>query len=220
MKLAVLVIGDGRREFLGQALCSVSECVTYPISARLMINDCEADEYADELVFAFPEWTIANTRRRGMAGAVQAGFDLCLAHDPDYVLWIEEDMVLTRTLPIGQAIEVLDAHPELAQMCFKREPFDPSEGDDQLAAICNLAPNHGAKADYTWHDFLFSMNPCLIPKRILGLGWPAGPLGVGNESGMTTKLLERGYVFGSWGHVGDEPWCRHIGVARSAQWRL
>ncbi len=221
MKLAVLVIGDGRPHFLAETVGSIAPNVLHPITARLMVNDEADPAYCAWLDEALPEWEIVHTGRRGMAGAVQAGFDLCLSHDPDYVLWLEEDMALVRPLPIAQAIGVLDAHHELAQMCFKREAIDPSEGDDQLTAIVERAANWGEKASYTWHDYIFSMNPCLIPKRVLELGWPSGPLGIGNESGMTYKLTQSGYVFGQWGHRGDAPWARHIGYAvRSVGYRL
>ncbi len=220
MKVALLVIGDGRGEYLEHTVPAVLKNVLHPITARLMIDDSGDDDYARTLDDSYPEFRIVHGGRRGLAGAVQAGFDLCLDHDPDYVLWIEEDMLITRMLPVTQAVMVLEAHPELAQMCFKREPFDPAEGTDQLAAQCKLAAFFGEKASYTWHDSLFSLNPCLIPRRVLELGWPSGPLGVGNEAGMTPILLDQGYVFGSWGHVGDEPYARHLGVRRSAQWQL
>ncbi len=219
MKLGVLVIGNGR-EYLHETVPAIAPNVTSPIWARMMIDDAGDRAWTLDLATRYPEWTIRATGQAGMAAAVQAGFDLAIEHDVDQVLWIEDDMLLLRPLPIAQASAVLDSHHELAEMCFKREPFDVSEGSDQLAAICGLAANSGAKATYTWHDFIFSLNPCLIPRRVLELGYPAGPLGIGNEAGMTTKLLEAGYVFGSWGHVGDPPYARHLGLMRGASWRL
>ncbi len=219
MKLGVLVIGNGR-EYLHETVPAIAPNVTSPIIARMMIDDSGDAQWATMLAHRYPEWVIHSTGHVGMAGAVQAGFDLALRYDVDQVLWLEDDMLLTRPLPIAQAAAVLDAHHELAQMCFKREPFDPSEGTDQLGAICGLAANSGAKATYTWHDFIFSLNPCLIPKQILQMGYPAGPLGIGNEAGFTRMLLEAGFVFGSWGHVGDPAYARHLGLIRSASWRL
>lgn len=221
VNLALVVIGDGRRVYLEQAIRGIQENVLYPVRARIMVDDSGDEEYGAYLDTTYPEFIHVHGGRRGMAGAVQAGFSAVLDHDPDYVLWIEEDMRLIRPLPIEAALKVMQNRPWLAQMCFPREAIDPSEGDDQLAAIVAQAPNSGVEDDYTWQDFIFSMNPCLIPKRVLKLDWPSGPIGVGNEAGMTAKLLALGYVFGQWGHVGDPPWARHIGFAsRSEGWAL
>jgi hypothetical protein len=219
MKLGVLVIGNGR-EYLHQTVPHIHENILSPITARMMIDDSGDAQWSTMLAARYPEWVIHSTGHVGMAGAVQAGFDLALRYDVDHVLWLEDDMLLTRPLPIAQAVAVLASRSDLAQMCFKREPFDPSEGDDQLAAIVHLAPHSGTKATYTWHDYLFSLNPCLIPQQILRMGWPSGPIGVGNEDGMTRMLREAGFVFGSWGHVGDPAYARHLGWQRSAAWRL
>ncbi len=221
MNLAVCVIGDGRGEFLRQTVDSIGTHVFYKDLRGVMVDDSGDLDYGLYLDEEYYGWSIVHGGRRGMAGAVQAGFDAVLATDAEYVLWVEEDMMLTRYLPIPEALAALEAHPNLAQMCFKREAIDPSEGDDQLAAILARAAFSRTHEAFTTHDVIFSMNPCLIPRRVLEVGWPAGPIGVGNEDGMTRKLLDEGFVFGSWGHVGDEPWARHIGYAvRSSGYRL
>jgi hypothetical protein len=221
MKLTLVVIGDGRGDYLTETVRSIQAHVLYPIQTRIMVNDEADPDYIRAINATYPDFIRVHTGRRGMAGAVQAGFDAAIVTDPDYVLWIEEDMLLTRSLPIGEAIAELEVHRNVAQMCFPREAVDPSEGDDQLAAICRQASfvtDHGV---FVAQDFIFSMNPCLIPRRVLEFGWPSGPIGVGNEAGMTTKLLNAGYVFGQWGHPGDEPWARTIGYgARSPAWQL
>lgn len=221
MKLALVVIGDGRAPYLRQAVRAARDNITHPITARIMVND-EADEsYCAMIDETYPDFIRVHTHRSGMAGAVQAGFTAALSHDPDYVVWVEEDMVLTRPLPLTDAIAALEANPSLAQMCFRREPWDPSEGTCQLDAITQLSTFVTEKADYTTHDYLFSLNPCLIPRRVLEIGWPSGPIGVGNEDGITRRLLDAGFVFGSWGHAKDgQSWCRHIGNERAAGWRL
>lgn len=225
MKLVLVVIGDGRGDFLVQAVRGVKDNVTHGFSARIMVDDSGDPRYGEKLDIIYPEFDIIHGGRRGMAGAVQAGFDAALAYGPDYVLWIEEDMLLTRPVPVADAIAAMEWLPgRLAQIAFKREPWwgspDEMRHGDQLAAIVELAPNSGTTATHTWHDYLFTLNPSVIPRRVLELGWPSGPLGVGNESGMTRRCLDAGYVFGSWGHVGDEPWATHIGAYRTAAWML
>lgn len=220
MKLAVVVIGDGRSKYLSEVVASMKH-ILHPVTARIMINDEADPNYCANLNILYPDFSITHTGRVGMAGAVQAGFAAALATDPDYTLWLEEDMVLTNPPPLTAAIHAMEANPTLAQMCFRREAWDPSEGDDQLSAIAAQASFVTVTDSYTIHDFIFSLNPSIIPSRVMRMGWPSGPLGIGNETGMTYKLLAAGYTFGSWGQPGDgQSWARHIGNERAAGWRL
>lgn len=223
LKLTLLVIGDGRREYLDRTIRSIRDHVIHPITTRVMVND-EADiGHIRDIDRDFGDWRVVHTCRQGMAGAVQAGFDAALDTDPDYVLWVEEDMLLTRRLPIRAAAEVLDNHPGIAQMSFRRGPLNDVETRHGcvLTAMVEQCNHYDVYADYTTHDWIFSLNPSLINPAVMKLGWPSGPLGVGNEAGFTIRCLQAGYVFGSWGQPGDgQTWCEHIGVGRSVKWQL
>lgn len=166
-----------------------------------------------------------DTEGLGMARGIQAAWDAALEREWDYLLHWEEDMECVAAPPLGAAISALDADLQLAQMCFRREPWHGSPPEVrhgcQLAAILEQAANVATHAEYVEHDFIFSLNPCLIPRRIVEMGWPEGPLGIGNESGMTAKLRDAGYRFGSWGQPKDgQVWARHIGESRAAGWKL
>ena len=219
MNVALLVIGDGRADYLEATCQSIARHAGW-VDHALMIDDSGDRFHELHVDCNYPDYTIRHGGRRGMAGAVQAGFDLVLSTPATHVLWIEEDMMLTRDLPVRQATHTLDANPALAQMCFRREPWwgspDEQREHDQLAAICSLAPNWYTKDTYTVHDYIFSLNPCVIPRRILEHGWDSD-----NEAGMTAKLLTLGYLFGSWGTPDvHQSWAQHIGDARSVGWRL
>lgn len=224
MNYAALIVGNGRGEYLEQVERSIRDHVYVPIRYRVMVNDSRDDEYREWLEERYPDWTLIHTRGAGMAGAVQAGWAACT--EADFVLHIEEDMLLTRRLPVAEAAAVLWSHPmSIAQMCWRREPWWGSPEEvlygDQLAAICAQATTVQQRAGYTLHDFLFSLNPCLVPKQIIRLGWPSGPLGEGNESGMTARCRDLGFLFGSWGSPDvHESWARHIGEERGVGWSL
>lgn len=221
MNVALLVIGNGR-EFIHPTIDALDIHANYPFSARLMIDDCPDEQWGQMLDETYPDFEIRHVGGVGMARAVQAGFDLVLEHDADYVLWIEEDMLVVRDLPIAAAVTALENNPRLAQMGFPRDHPDPTEGDDQLKAILSQATTWGDDTPgYVWHDYLFSMFPCVIPRRVLELGWPEGPIGIGNEQGMTDRTLEAGYVFGCWGHIKQPPYAHHVGYAdRAASYAL
>lgn len=208
MKLVVLSIGDGRPDFLHDSISSLAN-VHHPISARLMINDEADPDHKSYLAKTYPEWVIRHTGRLGMAGAVQAGFDLCLEYDPDFVLWLEEDFVINEPLPLRAAAMALDRHSDCAQMLFQRQPISGEEisSGSVLGAMGELE-HHG---EYAIQKRIFSLNPSLIPRRILQLGWDEG-----NEAGMTEKLRALNYRFGVWKGQRVE----HIGGYRSAAWAL
>ncbi len=214
MKLALVVIGDGRSEMLHQTVRSIAVNVAHPITARIMVDDTGDLDYGLYLDDAYPEFAMVHGGRRGMAGAVQAGFSAALSVDPDYVLWVEEDHMLIKPLPLLNAITALENHSNLAQMVFSREPCDPSEGTDQLASIVAKSGFSTEAQKFTTYDYLFSFVPCLIPRRVLTLTGPQSPYGI--ETTMTQRCLAEGYEFAAWGHVGDEPYVRHIGYAQRA----
>lgn len=224
MKLAVLIIGNGRG-CIHDTIRSVRDHIFHPVAARLMINDAPDPEWAAQLEKTYPDYTIVHTGGIGMAGAVQAGFKLCKDYDPDFVWWNEDDMRLIRHVPVGEAAITLSNSPRLAQMCFRREPWwgSPTEMhcEDQLLAIAEQATHVETRNTHVIHDWLFSLNPCLIPAKILDYMWPSGPIGVGNEAGFTRLLLDLNYRFGSWGPLQKtDPWAVHVGHERGAGWAL
>lgn len=202
MRLHTIICANSRPDYLKTVLESLEK--HHPDLDPLIVND---DQHL------------------GMAANVQKGFDAVLATDADYALWIEDDMEILSTMPLDNAMAALDDRPLVAQCCFRREPFwgNPAEmrHGDQLAAICEQSTSWSYDGTLTTQDFIFSLNPCIIPRRILELGWPAGELGIGNETGMTNKLLALGYTFGSWGEPGDgQVFARHIGTTRGPDWKL
>lgn len=219
--IALLVIGNGRTDFLSQAVRSARDWLP-PVDRLLMVDDSGDLAVRKHLDQTYRDFTITHHHEnQGMAAAVQAGFDMVLDTGAEYVFWLEEDMVLCNRPPLWEAKKVLYESPQLAQMCFRREStpgnqYEWSSGC-QLNAITQQASFVYEWPTWTEHDFIFSMNPCLIPRNVLELGWDAD-----NEAGMTAKLKEKGYRFGSWGHASDgQVWATHVGYAqRAAVWQL
>lgn len=162
----------------------------------------------------------------GMAGAFQASFDRALAGGCDYLFHVEEDFVFTSPVRLLDLVTVLERNRYLAQICLLRQPWGQAE--ERAGGIIALDPPAYTQVEpldgsgFAWieHERLFSMNPCLIPRRVLELGWPAGPLGVGNESGFTARTLAAGYRFAYWGRLGDGPRVIHRGSTRGDNYNL
>ena len=220
MTWALTVIGNGRLQYLHQTVQTALGLLPEP-TVKLMVDDSGSPEVQAELDAHYPTWGIAHhPENRGMAAAVQTGFDLVCEADTDFALWLEEDMLLTRTPPLKAAMDILDMNDHLAQMCFRRatvwgNPYEDQHGD-VLAALCAQSTTIVDHGCWTEYDALFSLNPCLIPQDICQIDWDAG-----NEAGMTTKLRDKGYRFGSWGVPSfSEHWVTHIGEQRGHKWQL
>lgn len=158
----------------------------------------------------------------GMAQAVNTAWQQALTYDWDYLLHAEEDMLLLRPLNLVRAVSIMERHydgPRIAQMLFQREPWWGSqpemESGSVMGGIKATASYFHQHRSWAEQNTIFSLNPCLIPRHIVELGWP-----VGNEAGMTQQLLDKGYVFGVWGSERTRPYIRHIGHERGEGWKL
>lgn len=152
--------------------------------------------------------------RKGLAGAVQTLWSHAVGVDADYLFHLEDDWLFNGPVDVDVMRRLVDEH-SLAQLVLQRQALTPEE---------HRAGGVAAHAHWVQHDGwveqhdIFSLNPCLIPRWVLNVGWPSGPLGVGNESGMTARLSDA-----RWGFLGEKvqpPHVTHIGERRSDGWSL
>lgn len=186
------------------------------------------DRYLPGCIESFCKWSphVTSTKtiddsdhQLGMAGAVQAAWAWALSEDAEYLFHIEEDFRFEQPAPLKPMQKILDQNPHLAQVVLKRQPWSA----DEIASGGIIETKPGAYTqceNWVEHSEVFSLNPCLIPRRTLELGWPSGPLGVGNESGFTKKCLDVGMRFAFYGRIEDPPRVRHVGHHHGDGWRL
>lgn len=216
---SLLVITDGRLDYLAQTLGSAADNLDFGWFDRLVMVDDSGDKaYAAYLARAYPEFALSSHRdRQGLAASVEDGWTLASG---DLVFHLEEDFTFCAPVDLDGMAEVLEAEPLLAQVCLKRQPWSPEER--AAGGIVEMHPTSYAEAKVaghvvTLHRRCFSLNPCLIPGRITALGWPAE-----NEAGMTASLVSSGLGFAYWGAMYDPPAVTHIGATGgmgSAGWK-
>lgn len=225
--IALVVTYNGREACLRDTLLSLDRDLTGPITRRVVVDDT-GEGFApvtEWLAQDFYEY-IKHQENQGMAASVQRGWAAALA-DPTvrFVCHWEDDMRLDRPLDLAPLARILETRYDLAQITLQRHPVNHLEADGQLQAIVDQSReseviNNLFWGTYTTHDHLFSLNPCLIPRAVCEMGWPSGPIGVGNEDGFTAKCHAAGLKFATWGTVDDEPYITHTGNERAAAWQL
>jgi hypothetical protein len=209
MTICLVVIGNGRLDYLHQTVAAADKYLP-PVNYRIMVDDSGDPVVRDHLDCFFPTYEHHHhDTNRGMAAAVNTGFHAAHVTGAQWTVWLEEDMVLQTDLPVHAAIRELTAHPTVAQMLFQRQPITPQETESgSVLGAMGDTHDHGL---WSSQHHIFSLNPCVIPRHIVELGWPAG-----NEREQTDRLLADGWKFGVW----HGQYVEHIGESRAAAWQL
>lgn len=210
MTTALVIITDGRWDYLGQCLASAHEHLDLDwFDHRYLIDDSGEPMAAGAPLFE----TVAHGTRKGLGASVRTAW--AVSTDADWVFHLEEDFTFTRDVPLDRMRKVLERNPYLAQMVLKRQPWSPAEieaGDMFIGGDYTQATNVGG-AHWVEHTRGFSFNPCLIPR------WCRPPGAGGTETEVTEQLGTNPNIrFAFWGRTDDDPACTHIGVSRSPQW--
>lgn len=200
-RITLLVITDGRWDYLTDCLASADAHLQWPFVERILVDDSAVPGCPD------PDgWTIVrNPERLGLAGAIQAGWDV--VGDCDYVFHLEDDFVFPQPVDVGEMVWHLDNDPELAQVALLRQPWSPEE--QHAGSVYAVNPgDYTESAGLVLHERLFTFNPCVYPKSI-----SEGAAGL--ERDVTDRLLADGRRFAYLGDLRDPPRCWHIGRRRS-----
>ena len=191
MTVCLLLISDGREDYLEQTLASVE--ANLPEFDQVV----HIDDTAHEL---------------GFAGAIQAGWDRVEA---DYVVHVEQDFTFNRPVPLGDMIRVLQEHPHLTQIARLRQPWNASER--AAGGVWQQHPDSYTRRG-TWprqwmeHARFWTSNPSVYPRWIVERGWPQTQQ---SEGMFGLKLFAEDPARRSafWG--SGEEWCLHLGDVRA-----
>lgn len=227
------VIGNGRHEFLSQAVESLKKNVQYPWRIKVMINDTGDMQYAQYLEETYPDWhVVSHQKNKGLSGSIMSLWSAARLLDVDYVFHVEEDFTFPQPIDIGLLKEILVADSTLAQIALKRQPCNEAEA----AAGGFMQQNPGSYATHWYHsrpasiytDFkepyryeyvthrnFFTLNPCLYPMKTIDIGWQQG----WGEREFSERLFAKDEVYcGFLGGIHDSHIVNHIGNYRGNNW--
>lgn len=226
MSVAIMVITDGRDDYLAHAVASANTHLTGPISERWMFDDTGDRGYRRRLIERYPSFTHLNAGpRQGFGGAIAAAWAELGRHSQTrFVFHLEQDFIFNRSVDLAELMGVMDERPYLAQMALRRQSWNAEEH-----AAGGVVQRHPAaykercdEEQRCWleHRLFFTTNPSLYRTSLCRRGWPAGDH---SEGAFTLQLLDAGLPdiypdqvrFGYWGARDSGEWVEHIGQVRT-----
>lgn len=218
MGVPLIVLGNGRKDYITQALASIRQHLDGLLTATI-VDDSGDPAYRAWLAAEYdvPVVPVADDGRAGYWRAMRRVWQV--ASGWRWVLFWEEDFVLTKPLDAADLAAVLDEHPYLTQIALLRQPWFGNEHEHGgLIEALEAQRNHfQQRTDGTrsWieHRACFTGNPSLIPASTLRRPWPEGDW---SESRFGRELFRDPKARGAyWGQRGDPPLVTHIGHERA-----
>lgn len=192
MTVCLLLIHDGREDYLERTLASARECLP-TFDQRIVVDD--------------------STHTLGFAGAIQHGWGQA---ETDWIFHLEADFTFNAPIDVRGMIATLDRHQHLAQLVLKRQPWNAEEkaagGIVELHAD-DFTERYDGRSVWTEHRRFWSTNPGVYHRRFVELGWPQEPF---SEGVFTHRLLaDPDLRFAFWGGKYAPPLVEHIGLRRA-----
>lgn len=223
--IALLVLADGREEYLAATVASLRANLSGPVTERWLYAEGGDDAYRARLAEAYPEFTrIGEGPRRGFAGSIQDAWRILTERSTaDYIAHIEQDFTFNRPVDLAGLVEVLEPRPYLVQMALRRQAWNAAEG--AAGGVVEEHPDwyadcHAGGRAWLEQRIFFTTNPSLYRLTLCWVGWPEPP----HSEGMFTHgLLRYGSPevpgdqvrFGYWGSRHEAPRVEHIGHERA-----
>lgn len=189
-----MLIGDGRDTYREQTIASAKEHLPR-LDTLIEIDDRE--------------------HRLGFAGAIADGWRAVQEQGADWVFHLELDFVFNTAVPFDRMLAILQAHPYLAQIALKRQPWNDRER--AAGGIVEADPDDFTQLTesgdiWTEHRRFWTTNPCLYSANWCRQPWPQESE---SEGKWTHRLLADPKLrFGLWGAKFDPPMVTHIGAER------
>lgn len=216
--IALVVITDGRIDYLRQTIASAEEMLHAEWGARIIVDDSGDPDHAATIAAEWPRWaTISHLHRLGFAATVRTAWQAVIDAGVTHAVHLEEDFTFVQPLDVEALRELLDDQPDLAQLALKRQPVNPVE--EAAGGLMGMWPLSARwqRPGFVEHIVTFTTNPSLIPARVIRRALAnETPL---TEPEITRHLLYEGYRFGYVGRLDDPPLVIHIGEHRMAGWR-
>lgn len=215
MSIALLVMTDGRRDYIGETVSSAFYNLNGPITEKWMHDDSGDENNRRWLESRFPSFThIGEGPRKGFGGAYSFAWKTLAAQSrADFIFNLEDDFTFNREIPLQDMIRVLEENPSVYQMALRRQAWSSEE--KAAGGVIEKTPDAFHQQEgWISHKMFFTTNPNLYRKSLIETH--TYPDVKDSEGHFSLSLLasDPNTQFGYWGQKTDTPWVQHIGTQR------
>lgn len=213
--ITLLVMTDGRKEYIKQTIPSALAQLKGSITKRVIHDDSGDGRYNSWLKLTFPTFeVIRSPGRSGFGGAIRNAWAWLEDFDDNpFIFHLEDDFTFNEEIYLDDFIDVLNCCPNIYQMALKRQPW--SEAEHIAGGFMELDPtSYRERTFWIEQRKFFTTNPCIYRRSLLDIGWPEG---VESEGRFTHYILRTDIEaqFAYWGKKADPPKVTHIGNNRN-----
>jgi glycosyl transferase family 2 len=215
MKIAWLIMTDGRKDYIHQTIASGSSMLKGPITERWLHDDSGDEGNRQWLQEQFPAFThIGQGPRRGFGGAYSFAWKTLAAQsEADFIFNLEDDFTFNREIPLEAMAKVLEENPHIYQMALRRQAWNSEE--IKAGGVIERWPEEFHQENgWISHRLFFTTNPSLYRRSLIETR--TYPDVKDSEGHFSISIVDSDpiAVFGYWGQKTDAPWVTHIGAQR------
>lgn len=215
MKFCVIIINDGRNDYLAEALKSFKENIVFPEGSeiyKIMIDDWPLDRDTDTLKKLCKKYKIdklvLNDENLGVNATVKKVWSL-IPSDVDYVWHQENDFTFLEKINIQDLMTVIES-PIIVQCAIVRQAWFKDE--KEAGSLMNTRPERWRAGnvsgiDVVLHKDHFTFNPSLYKMKWVQDIFPFGEYDIRNHYINKNSALWFAYL----GTKEDNHRCLHIG---------
>lgn len=213
--IALLLMTDGRTEYIHQTISSSYSMLRGPITERWMHDDSGDEEHRQWLRTRFPDFAhIGEGPRKGFGGAYSFAWKtLATKSEASFIFNLEDDFTFNRNIPLEDMARVLNDNPHVYQMALRRQAWNQEE--IRAGGVIERWPDNFKQEDgWISHRMFFTTNPSLYRKSLVATR--RLPDVKDSEGHFHHSIInsDPNALYGYWGLKTDSPWVNHIGRIR------
>lgn len=217
MKICVIIINDGRNDYLEQTLKSLVKNVVFPFEAeiyKILYDDMPKgrdEEFLSHIALEYKiDRVILSEKNDGINQTVQ---NVWKEVPPcDYIWHQENDFIYNEQISVEEMIKPLQMNRMIGQIALQRQAWYEDEieaGGMYKVGYRSYRQGNIAGTDLVFQDLFFTHNPCIYRYSSIA------QIPLYSELEFAAHLKRTGVkTFAYLGKLTDEPKVHHIGVIK------
>lgn len=214
----LMVMTDGRRQYLEPSIESLDKQIAGPFTRRILHDDSGDPGQRGWLEERYPDWTVIGPmtgHRSGFSGAYASAWSWLAQQPEPWVFQTEDDFTYETQIDLNVLLDVMAKNAHIAQMQLRRQPWGTEPADGGFVGQWPHFYTDATDGTHHWleHRRNWSTNPGLFRRALCERTWPTQP---GSEGVFGDQLCAEDPTtqFALWGRRSDPPTVHHIGIER------